>query len=609
MRNALAIFASIALSLTVLGCTQGETSSTDGAHAPTEPSVPTPLDRRPADKTRGNVAPAQTDTLLLAYQDDPDTLNALIANDATSDDFMRWVYEGLGSGDFSDPDKLKPGLAESWTFDPDRLEFTIHLRKGVLWHPMTLPDGRPLPRKEFTARDVQFSYECLLNPHIEAAALRSYFEDPEAKEESEKSKIRLEVVDDYTVKIRWTKPYFLAEQFTFGVPIVPRHVYSVDQNGEPISFDFSSKEFADGFNNHWANTRMCGTGPMMFQEWKRDNRLVLVRNPDYWDQPFYFTQVVFRSIPNVNTSLQNVLRNEMDWAMILEKDMYFQTLEHPRVKEGKVVLKDFAYPGYRYIGYNLRRDLFKDKRVRWALGHCMPVQKIIDEVLKGLAVRVSGPFLPGSSACDETIEPLPFDLEKARALLDEAGWKDTDQDGLRDKVVSGKKQPARFEIIVPSSIPNYLTIASIWKENCRQAGVGVVITPVKWQLMLQKLRQKEFDSAMLGWGTSWSKGDPFQLWHGSQADTPDSSNSIGYVNPQVDKLIEELRVTFDPKRQTEIYHAIHRLIYEDQPYTFLFNQRMTAGYDARLENVRFYKVRPCIDMTEWYAASPRSLAF
>ena len=136
-----------------------------------------------------------------------------------------------------------------------------------------------------------------------------------------------------------------------------------------------------------------------------------------------------------------------------------------------------------------------------------------------------------------------------------------------------------------------------------------MISPAKWALMLQKLRKWDFDAAMLGWGASWSKGDLFQLWHGSQADVKDSSNHVGYRNDEVDKLIEELRVTMDEKKQNELFHKIHRLIYEDQPYTFLFSEKQTAGLDGRLENVKFYRVRPCRDTREWYSKRPRMLGY
>ncbi len=560
----------------------------------------------PDRSTLGGVAPAARDTLLLAYGSDPNTLNAITSSDTVSGAFQRQVYESLAQADYSDPDNLLPGLAESWEFDEETLTFTIHLRRGVKWHPMKLPNGTPLPEREFTARDVKFSFDCVLNPHIDAAHIRSYFENPDPKDEADRYKIRVSVVDDYTVKVRWTEPYFLAKQFTLGgIAMIPRHVYSVDEHGEPISFDFTSKEFADGFNTHWANRMMCGTGPMMFREWVRDDRLVLDRFNEYWGEPFYFSQLRMRCIPNTNTMVQMGLQSELDWVGFPEKDQWLQSQTNANVKAGKVKLVDFDYPGYRYIGYNQNRPVFQDREFRLALAYATPLQQIIDTVFHGLAIPVAGPFLPGSSAADPSIEPIPFDPEKARTLLEEAGWRDTDGDGVRDKVIDGARVPAAFDLMIYSDSRSFRTIAEIIQEEYRKVGVRVQITPAEWALFLEKLNSKEFDAAMLGWATGWTKTDPYQLWHSSLADVPASSNHVGYRNAEVDKLIEQLRVTMDDAGQQELYHRIHRLIYEDQPYTFLFSEKATAGYDTRIENVEFYRLRPCIDTREWFSNRPR----
>jgi ABC-type transport system substrate-binding protein len=560
----------------------------------------------PQKLTLGGVKPAADDTLILAYGDDPDTVNPITASDTASEAFQREVYENLADEDYANPDKFVPALATRWEFDEKTLEFTIHLRKGVKWHAIQLPNGDLLPPREFTSRDVKFTFDCVLNKNIDAASIRSYFEDPDAKDESQRYKIRVSVVDDYTVKIRWTKPYFLAQEFTLsGVPMIPRHVFSVDETGEPISADFSSKEFADGFNNHWANKTMCGTGPLRFKKWERNERLVLERNPDYWGKPFYFSRLIFRCIPNSNTMTQQVLQNDLDMAQIAQKDQYLQCKKKPTVLEGKVKLIEYDYPGYRYIGYNMKRDLFKDKRVRQAMSHAVPVQQIIDSVLMKLAVPISGPFMPGSRACDPALKPMQFDLEAAARLLDEAGWKEG-ENGVREKVIHGRTVRAGFELLIYADAPMYRTIAEIIKENCRKIGVEVTIAPAKWALLLQKLNKKEFDAAMLGWALSW-RSDPYQIFHSSQADVSDSSNHVGYRNAEVDRLIEQLRVTFDEKKQAALYQHIDRLIYEDQPYTFLFADKATAAYDARIENLKCYLLRPCYDVREWYSSRARAL--
>jgi ABC-type transport system substrate-binding protein len=293
-----------------------------------------------------------------------------------------------------------------------------------------------------------------------------------------------------------------------------------------------------------------------------------------------------------------LLNGELDSASIAEKMLYVQSRNEKAVKDGKVRLIDYDYPGYRYLGWNQKREIFRDRAVRRAFAHAIPLDKIIDKVLLGLARRSTGPFLPGSTACDASIQPIPYDPEKARKILEEAGWKDTNTNGVRDKTIGGKTFELKFDLMIYADSPMYKTIAEIIKEEFRQIGADVQISPLKWALMLEKLDKKEFDASLLGWAMSW-KQDPFQIFHSSQADVPSSSNSIGYKNPEVDRMIETLRVTFDRAKQQELYHRIHGLLYEDQPYAFLFCDRGTGGHHARIRNVKFYKIRPCLDHREW----------
>ncbi|MBL8829093.1 MAG: hypothetical protein JNM18_19075 [Planctomycetaceae bacterium] len=543
------------------------------------------------------------DVLRIAYTEEAESLNPITSGDLTSGLFQDCVYESLALRNMHDPDELLPCLAEKWEFDEERLEYTIHLRRGVMWQAIKLPNGVELPPRELTMRDVKFTFDCILNPHIPASR-RGDFEDLQATDASQRYKIKLDVIDSHTCKIRWNQRYFLAEESILMGPIIPRHVFSVDADGELISLDFSSKEFADGFNVHWANRTMCGTGPLRVEHWRRNERLSLARNADYWGEPFHFKRLVFVCEPNSFSLLQKLLHQELDWADIDQKDLYLQNRHHPEVEAGRVVLKEYNYPGYRYLGYNLRRPLLHDKLVRRALTQAIPVEQIIQVVFNGLATQVTGPFANQSKAYDQSIEPLPFDLAAARKLLDQAGWVDSNHNGTRDKIVDGGRVEAVLNLTIEANSSQYLSVAQIIQTNWRQIGVRVDITPVQQALMTQRMRAKDFDAVLLGWSLAWH-ADPYNTWYSGNAALPDTSNTIGYSNPEVDKLVTELRVTFDKKKQREIYHRVHRLIYDDQPYTFLFSEKQTCGYHGRLQDVHLYAVAPCVDYREWSARPGR----
>jgi len=275
---------------------------------------------------------------------------------------------------------------------------------------------------------------------------------------------------------------------------------------------------------------MCGTGPLIFEKWEKGDSVTLKRNPIIGA-----TRIIMIVL---SIALSRIRTPDCNWCCRTnwtgprspEVDQFLHSADNANVKAGKVVLDKYTYPAYRYVGYNEARDLFKDKRVRWALSHAIPVDQIIDKIYHGLAERLTGPFAR-QLGLGRSLEPVTYDLGKARQLLDEAGWTDTNGDGVRDKEIDGKRVDAKFDMIIYADRPQYLSIAEIMQENCRQIGVDVQISPTKWALMLQKLRKKEFDACILGWATGW-KDDPFQIWHGSQADAPDSSNAIGYKNPE-----------------------------------------------------------------------------
>jgi len=549
---------------------------------------------------KGSQKSADSKTLRRIYNEDPDTLNLITANDTQSTAFQSLVYESLASRNFVNPDVWVPVLAESWDFDPDTLTYTIHLRDNVYWHPITLPDTkRVVEGVKFTAKDVQFTFDAILNKNVECPFLRMAYEDSEAEDPTWKYKIKYWIEDDLTFKVQWLKPYFLMHTYTLGMAIMPRHVFSVDKKGEPISLDFSGKEFANGFNNHWANTKMCGTGPMMFDSWVRDKRFSLKRWDEYWGTPYNFDRVNYIAIRNDNTVLQKIEDEEADMTGIARSVLYLKGKKSEAAKEGKVIFDDYYRPSYRYVGYNLNRPFFQDKKVRWALSHAVPVQTIIDKVWKGLARPTTGPFLPDSSSTDQSLKPIQFSLTKARQLLDEAGWIDTDDDGIRDKVIDGVKYDASYELLIFAGAPDYEVLARFIQENNRKIGVEVSIEPTKWALMLDKMNKRTFDAVILGWMMSWTS-DPKQIWHSDYAHEPNSSNHISYESEKVDALIDELQTTVLEKDQVKIFQEIHREIYEDQPYTFLFQEKGKAAYNARIHNVKFYAMRPCSWSGQWY---------
>jgi ABC-type transport system substrate-binding protein len=234
--------------------------------------------------------------------------------------------------------------------------------------------------------------------------------------------------------------------------------------------------------------------------------------------------------------------------------------------------------------------------------HALNRKEILKKVFVGLGQITTGPFLPWSDNVDKSITPLTFDLAIAKQLLREAGWKDTDGDGLVDKVLNGKQTPFEFTMLLYGNKPEYTAMANIFKEDLIKIGVKMGVAPVEWSLMQKRMEEKNFDAYTGGWGVPWDS-DPYQIWHSSQADLPKGSNRVGFRNKKADALIEKLRQTFDKAKRAEMYQALHRILHEEQPYTFFFYQDYVYCWREEVKNVTFAKDRPPDSYYPWWVAA------
>jgi ABC-type transport system substrate-binding protein len=232
--------------------------------------------------------------------------------------------------------------------------------------------------------------------------------------------------------------------------------------------------------------------------------------------------------------------------------------------------------GYSYIGYNMRRELFKDKRVRKALGMAIDTDKIIKHVLYDEAEKITGPFVKQTDYYDKSIQPLPYDPEGALKLLSETGWK-RNNDGWLEK--DGKR--FTFTLITNSGNNQRKSILAIAQDSWKEIGIDVKTDIVEWTVFLGKhVNTGNFDALILGWSMGIDP-DLYQIWHSSQTN-PQQLNFVGFKNERADDLIIKIRQEYDYDRQVEYSHQLHRIIADEQPYTFLYVRKWTAVLDKKI---------------------------
>ncbi len=499
------------------------------------------------------------DWLVEAFSVGLKTITPLVSSDAYAADVQSYIQESLLT---RDPETLEwLGLiAESWQVSEDGLTFTFQLRKGVKFS-----DG-----KELTADDVAFTFTFMMNPAINAPRERAYYEKIAS----------VTVVDPYQVVFKFKEPYFESLALAGGMAIMPRHFY------EPYL------KKPDSFNT--SKGLLLGSGPYRLKDpkgWTPDIGMVeLERNPRYWGavQP-PFNRLLWKVIANDAARLTTFRNGEIDTYGARPRE-YQTLLDDPDfIKRTQHFEYMSPTAGYNYIAWNQQRDgkptRFADKRVRQAMTYITDRQRVIEEIMLGYGEVAVSPFSPRSTQHDKSLTPHPYDLTKAKQLLREAGYIDRNGDGILD---DAQGRPFDFELVFFQDNEDTRRVVLFLKDLYARAGVKLVPKPTEWSVMIDLLKQRDFDAITLGW-TSSLETDIYQIFHSSQiADGGD--NFISYKNTKLDQLIEKARASVDEKTRMPLWQQAERILHEDQPYTFLMRRQSLVFIDKRIRNLQITKV-------------------
>jgi peptide/nickel transport system substrate-binding protein len=521
-----------------------------------------PIESRPDEGPTLGGGPAYGDTFIQASIGDIGGLIPSLTSDQSSHEVGSLIYDGLVK---LDKDlNIAPAMAESWTYSRDCLELTFKLRRDVKWH-----DGRP-----FTAEDVVFTYQTMINPKTPAPFKEGFLLVKDAQ-----------ALDPYTVRVTYDKPYARAVE-TWGTYILPKHVL------QPFAESGTLRESPQ-------NSRPIGTGPYRFQEWKPGEKVVLVANPEYYEGRPYLSRVVYRVIPSQATIFLELKAKGVDYVSTLTGIQYARQTEYPAFRKA---YHKFRYPAsdYTFLGFNLRDPRFADRRVRQAFAHAINKQELIDGVRLGLAREATGPIRPGTWAYTDRVERFDYDPEKAKALLEEAGWKDRDGDGV---VEDREGKPFTLTIRTNQGNDERKKIAEIIQQRLKEVGVQADIQLIEWAAFIKEfVKPRRFEVIVLGLGTG-SDPDQYVVWHSSQRG-PDQMNRTGYANPEVDALLEAGRMSCVQSERVRHYQRLQEILAHDLPMIFLYNRDALPVVTARVRGVSPAAAGIMYNFTEWYVPKP-----
>ncbi len=467
--------------------------------------------------------------LVVSSIGDASFLNPVLFQDTASGDVVSLVFNGLLK--YDENLVLKGELAESFTVkEGEKPVIIFRLRKDVRWH-----DGRP-----FTSKDVAFTFKTIMDPKTNTVR-RSDFELVES----------LSTPDEHTVVVRYKEP-FSPGLSSWTVGIVPAHLLE--------SEDINTTAF---------NRAPVGTGPFKFVSWKSDESITVAANPDYFLGKPWLDRVVTRIIPETSLAEISLLTDEID-------NLGVYPHQYERVKKEKGI-RVFNYPtmGYTYIGYNMANPLFEDPRVRRALTHAIDRQRLVKSILYGMGKVPSGPFPPHMWYYDSSVKPLAYDPGEARRLLAEAGWKETDGDGILDR--HGKR--FSFNLITNNGNDLRKDTGVLVQRQLKEVGVEVKLRLYEWSVFLDRfINPRAFEACILGWSLSVDP-DAYNIWHSSQIEK--GFNFVAFRNKDADRLLVAGRRVYDHETRKKIYHQFHRVMNREQPYTFLFVAESTPALRDR----------------------------
>jgi peptide/nickel transport system substrate-binding protein len=517
-------------------------------------------------------------------------------HDVTAQYVAQFIWESLNGADYQN--NLVPGVAGLPEISEDHLTYTYSINPKAHFS-----DGKPL-----TGDDVVFSFKTVMNPfQVETASLKNYMNALDS--------VSFVGGDKMKVAFHMSEPYFQNDLVLGGgyVKIMPKHIFDPEgltdqmdwvgiKSGNPKNADVFKKQAAWFASADRARDPkyLIGSGSYLFEEWKTNQYISLKRDKNYWGQDIpwleaYPERIILKTITDYNAAATAIKAKDIDLIDNISGAVFasIDTAKHPFIQKDTVY-----YNAKSFIQWNNESPIFSDKRVRWAMGHLIDRDLLIKEISKGLArannsvINFTQPFH------DASLPAIKFDPTLAKAMLAEAGWTDSDGDGILDKVINGRKTPFEFTFMNISGNEAVKQATLVISEQMKKVGIKADLASFEWSIWVENTRTHKFDAALSNTGGNASEDDPFQQWHSSQAKNK-GFNTFSFKNAEADKLLEMNRVEFDKAKRAEYMKRFQQIVYDEQPVTFLWSTPARIVHLKRFGNVRYVAQRPCFDLHYW----------
>jgi len=485
--------------------------------------------------------PAIGDRMVSASIGDASNLIPMVAGDASSHEIADQLYLSLLKYDANL--NLVGQLAQSWQVAKDNRSITFHLRPNLKWS-----DGKPL-----SSADCLFTLKLIQDNHTQSPYKSDYARVTHA-----------EAPNALTFIVHYKRPYSPALTSWGQLAILPKHIF----------------ENQDIMHTKLSRHPQATIGPYRLQQWSPQQSITLRRNPDYFDGPVWISEKVIRVIPDSATQFLELTAGHIDQMGLTPVQYQRLFLNNAKLQDNYQRYRYLSF-GYTYLGFNLKRPLFSDRRVRQAIDYAINRQELVDGVLMGLGKVIATPYKPGTYWVNNKLKPRPFNPDKARQLLAQAGWHDSDGDGIIDR--NGK--PFHFTILTNNGNRQRADAATIIQQRLKGIGIAVKVQLVEWSAFIENfINKRKFDAVILGWSLS-PEPDQYSIWHSSQTGAR-QFNFLSYHNDMVDTALIAATRTFDRAQRKRFYDQVQRELFNDVPVVFLFAPESTPAIHRRFIGIK-----------------------
>ena len=522
----------------------------------------------------------EIDTVIIGHKGEHATLNPLLSKSGISNQIINNIFYALSP---LDPYSFEmvPVIAEGppqRTILRDENKNEIHKFDLKIKNEATWQDGKPI-----LAADILTTMKIAFIPNVNSATIKATG--------SELSDVRIDSEDPKKISFLYNDAYLNDSITVASNTPMPRHIYDPNGTLDDIPFlDIKEMDeealfekypdlraFGESFNStQFSRETIVGSGPYKLKEWNSGSNIILEKVENWWGEAFQEANSFFQNYPQTieykiildETSAIAALKDgTIDFLPTITTDNFHDLKNNEFAKE-KLNFYNPTTLAYTMLMLNKRNDILADRNVRAAIAYAVDYENLLEVLTNGQAQRVTGPFHPGRSYFNKSVKPIGYDLEKAKELLNQSGWTDTNNNGTVDKTINGKLQELELDYDSSTS-KNAQNLGLLLQEDLKKIGIKMTLDAKAGSLFLKEMKSKQFETAATRIRTFGADDDPFQTWHSENSDLK-GTNYTGFGTPESDELIEKIRSTKDRDKRQQFYYKLQEIIQFEHPAVFLY---------------------------------------